>query len=192
MSPASLNIGSILSRTFSTVKENPAVFLGTAMLAALPDAVISFLAAGYSDSKNAWLFSTVISSVLYLVVQGAIAHAVYRCLRREHAAVGESVSRGTAHLIPILVASILSGFGVVLGFAALLVPGLILCCMWSVAIPACVVERLGPIQSMSRSAAPTLARTTFPVIKTTRKEKTPTNSAIVMPISRIRPSMGHL
>lgn len=40
----------------------------------------------------------------------------------------------------------------VLGFMLLLIPGLILMCLWSLVVPACVLERLGPLSSLSRSA----------------------------------------
>src|SRR5258708_17090641 len=45
--------------------------------------------------------------------------------------------------------------GLAVMFASMLfiVPGLILYMMWSVATPACVVERLGPFRSMARSRA---------------------------------------
>ncbi|WP_158814374.1 hypothetical protein [Methylocapsa sp. S129] len=38
------------------------------------------------------------------------------------------------------------------GLILLIIPGLIIFCVYSVAIPACIIEGLGPIKSMSRSA----------------------------------------
>ena len=48
--------------------------------------------------------------------------------------------------------SILVGFGVAIGFMLLIVPGIILALRWAVAVPACVVENKGPLESMRRSA----------------------------------------
>ena len=41
---------------------------------------------------------------------------------------------------------------VMLGFVLLIAPGLIAYCVYAVALPACMAERIGPIKAMSRSA----------------------------------------
>ena len=96
--------------------------------------------------------SSIISMILALLVQGAMAYAVYRALCGNTASLGESIQRGMARFIPLLLAAILSGLGIGIGSMLLLIPGIILTCMWAVVIPACVVEGLGPVQSLSRSA----------------------------------------
>ena len=56
----------------------------------------------------------------------------------------------------ILALTVIVVIGGMLGMIILLVvPGLIFFCVYAVAVPACVVEGLGPIDSMSRSAFPT-------------------------------------
>jgi uncharacterized membrane protein len=48
--------------------------------------------------------------------------------------------------------SILVSLGVFVGLILFIIPGIILALRWSVALPACVVENLGPIAAMRRSA----------------------------------------
>jgi hypothetical protein len=46
---------------------------------------------------------------------------------------------------------ILFTLGATLGFLLLIVPGVILMVMWYVAVPACVLEKTGPVRSLGRS-----------------------------------------
>ena len=98
------------------------------------------------------LLAAMVSIVGYFWVQGALVKTV------------EDIRDGTADMsmgqtfaavgpfVPAIAgASILAGFGIVLGFIALIVPGLILMTLWSVIIPAIVVEGKGAIGSFGRS-----------------------------------------
>ncbi len=45
------------------------------------------------------------------------------------------------------------GFGIAVGLFVFVIPGIILSLLWCVAIPACAVENLGAVASLSRSSA---------------------------------------
>src|SRR5260370_360355 len=60
---------------------------------------------------------------------------------------------GLGRFFPIVGLAISMGLAVMFASMLFIVPGLILYMMWSVATPACVVERLGPFRSMARSRA---------------------------------------
>jgi uncharacterized membrane protein len=62
------------------------------------------------------------------------------------------VKVGFGRLLAIVGLAILMSLGVGFGFVLLIIPGLMLFTMWFVATPACVVERLGPFDSMARSS----------------------------------------
>ena len=64
---------------------------------------------------------------------------------------GESITRGMQRFFPVLVNSFLVGLFTGVGFLLLIVPGFMAMAMYAVSVPACVVERLGPTSSMSRS-----------------------------------------
>jgi uncharacterized membrane protein len=66
--------------------------------------------------------------------------------------VGACVSVGLARVLPVLGVAIVTGIGIVLGLILLIVPGIILACMWYVAVPCAVVERAGVGDAMGRSS----------------------------------------
>ena len=141
--------GGVLSRTLDILKKNIAVFFVLSAVAIFPPLIIMALV---PPSMGAIAISSIVSMILALTVQGAMAYAVYRSLCGDTASLGESVQRGMARFIPLFLAALLSGLGIGIGSMLLLIPGIILTCMWAVVIPACVVEGLGPVQSLSRSA----------------------------------------
>jgi uncharacterized membrane protein len=65
----------------------------------------------------------------------------------------ESLRIGFGRILPVLGTAILVGLLTMLGGIALVIPAFIVMTMLFVAIPACVVERLGPGKSIGRSAA---------------------------------------
>src|SRR5207302_7500833 len=84
--------------------------------------------------------------------QAVILHAAFQDMRGRAVNLGESLSVGLRRFLPIIGASILLSLGAAVGMLLLIVPGLILLTMWYVAIPACVVEELGPARSLGRSS----------------------------------------
>ena len=161
------SVGVVLSRSFSTFFKHPFVFVGLSFLGQIPGLVVM---AFTQDSEGiAWI----ISMIFGLIFQGAIAYGVYEALRGGNAQFGKSLSRGLARFIPLLftvlscvalLALLLVGvtvLGIVVSpFINLLIPLallttlaiLVLTCKWYVSVPVCVVERLGPIQSLNRSS----------------------------------------
>lgn len=150
------NIGSVLSRSFSTLLKNPGVFCGLTLAATLPPYLIQLLlpaTTGAGALPVAAIVGSILSSILTLVAQGAIAYGVYQELRGKKAAFGASLAHGMSRMGALILAAILVGLGVGLGMLLLVVPGIILLCLWSVTIQVCVVEKRGATESMSRSAA---------------------------------------
>ena len=54
--------------------------------------------------------------------------------------------------LPLIALSIVLGLGITLGFILVIVPGIILILMWSVAVPSLVIERTGILGAFNRSA----------------------------------------
>lgn len=67
--------------------------------------------------------------------------------------VGKSLRRGLARIFPIFGMLIVEGLALIVGFMLLIIPGYMLFTAWYAALPALVVERTGPIDSLRRSAA---------------------------------------
>ena len=53
--------------------------------------------------------------------------------------------------LPVMGVGLCTGIAVILGYLLLIVPGVIVACMWYVSLPACIAERTGVFQSLSRS-----------------------------------------
>ena len=73
-------------------------------------------------------------------------------MRGRDVIIGDAIGRAFSRFLSLLGISILVGLGVAIGFMLLIVPGIILALRWAVAVPACVVENKGPLESMRRSA----------------------------------------
>lgn len=144
-----ISIGSVLNRAFSVLGKNPALFLGLSFIATFPTQLLNNLA---DDDPLFLIILLLIGVILGTVLQAVIAYGVFEVLRGHKVSMIETLTRGFVQLVPVLIASILMGLGITLGFFLLIVPGVILMLFWAVAIPACVVERLGPVASLKRSA----------------------------------------
>jgi hypothetical protein len=70
---------------------------------------------------------------------------------RRDFSVGELFSSATPYLGRLILAGILAGIGVTIGFILIIVPGLILLTIWSVISPSIVVEDKGVFEAFGRS-----------------------------------------
>jgi len=199
------SVGTVLSLSFSAFFKHPFVFLGLCFVAQIPGLVV---AAVTQNATGGWV-SWIISFVLWMVIQGAVAYGVYETLRGKSAQLGNCFSHGMERLINLTAAALLCSiaivsllavgtFGSVLlaqasfflapvmaialawyltrfmpvilavligivflflggAFVVLIVIPLLfiitawLLCKWSMIAPVCVVERLDPIECLSRS-----------------------------------------
>jgi hypothetical protein len=93
----------------------------------------------------------VISLFVSALVTGASVKAVSDTYLDQPTGIGTSL-RYALRRVPALVwMEILTVIGVFFGFLALIVPGIWLYAAWSVAVPALLIERTGPMRSLRRS-----------------------------------------
>jgi hypothetical protein len=90
--------------------------------------------------------------ILYTLAQAAILYVAFQSMRGRVVGIAEALRRGLSRFGAIVGLAILVGFGIWIGLILLIVPGIMFALRWSVALPACVVEGLGPLASMKRSA----------------------------------------
>ena len=161
----SVSIGRIFSRGFGTITSNPAVTLGVAFaFGALPSALLGWVIQNYRNETLALasgtsifaaiaiaLVSVVVAVLLAMITQGALVRATVAYTEGRKASFGESAMAGLSVALPLFLLGILSSLGIAFGFLLLFVPGIMLYVMWSVAAPALVEERLGPIEALGRS-----------------------------------------
>jgi hypothetical protein len=89
--------------------------------------------------------------LLYALCQSAITYGAFQGMRGRDIQIGEAFGRAVRRLLPVIGAVIAVGIAVAIGFILLVVPGMIFWTMFYVAVPVCVVERLGPVASLGRS-----------------------------------------
>jgi len=160
-------VGDVLSRAWTILSNNLLFFIGLSALVYVVMIIMVVLvvvlavatgAFGRGGSFGALFVVFGIASVLAILVvnmigQAAMLFGAFQYLRGMPVRMGESLSRAFARIGPLVGATLLVSICVGFAFLALVVPGIILFCMWAVVIPVCVVEATGPTASMSRSAA---------------------------------------
>jgi uncharacterized membrane protein len=153
---SAFQVGSVLSVAWRTLFSAPGIFIGLTFVSNFVTAIVEIVGNMRTVNNIATIvapLSLLVNMILSLVIQGAVAYAVFQVIMGGRASLGESVSKSASKIFALIGLAILSGVGVSFASILLIIPGLILLCMWYVAAPACVVERLGPVESLGRSRA---------------------------------------
>jgi hypothetical protein len=110
-----------------------------------PSAALAIFSSGWY--WGLMLLSIVLSGVS---VSGTV-HGMLKFADTGQSSFADCVSAGLAKVLPLVGLMILWYLGMLVGLMLLVIPGLILLTMWSVAIPALVGENLGVFASFGRS-----------------------------------------
>ncbi|KQZ05873.1 hypothetical protein ASD21_17960 [Caulobacter sp. Root1455] len=158
--PRRFEIGRVISGTFSVIGRNFGPFALLALiLGGLPNLLVSLAQISFVSQQQTFspqavagtLVGLVVMIVAAFVLQAAIVHATVADLNGRRVVVGESLKVGLRNWLPLLGLAILMGLGLMIGFVLLIVPGIMLAVMWSVAVPAKVVEKIGVMDALQRS-----------------------------------------
>ncbi|MDA4111177.1 MAG: zinc-ribbon domain-containing protein [Thaumarchaeota archaeon] len=95
----------------------------------------------------------VVTVVFFPIAQGGAIKMASDQIEKGQADIGTSVRFAASRLLWIWALSIVVGIIVVLGFIALIVPGIILAIMFALAFPVLLIEKKGVLDSMGRSRA---------------------------------------
>lgn len=148
-------VGDALGKGFSIWIKNLPSFLILALLAYSPVLVYTgFVLSGDLDTDKLTTWSLIIGLIgipIDLVVTAAVLYGTIQQLRGEHAGIAQSIGVGLQRLLPVIGVGLLSALAVFGGLLLLIVPGVILLCMFYVAVPAAVVERPGVMGALKRS-----------------------------------------
>jgi hypothetical protein len=144
-----IEVGGVLSETFSTYREHAGVLLPVAFWLFLAVGIVEELAYSYLVTA---VFAGLLGMVATIVYQG-MAVQVVRGARegRRNSSAGDLFRSVRPVLLPLIVASLLAVLGTILGFLFFVVPGLIALTFWAVIAPAIVVERAGALEVFGRS-----------------------------------------
>ena len=157
-----LSTGELLDRTFSLYRSHFGLFVG---IFALPHLVVlAFQCVGLAVQSPGNQIANVLSTLFFsmgaalltVIVSAASQAATVVAVSNVHldrpASVGDSFSRVKGEILGVIGMSILVGLGVGAGFIALIVPGVLLALMWSLAVPVKILENKGATDAMSRSS----------------------------------------
>jgi hypothetical protein len=150
-------IGDAMNKSITMLSRNLLPFSIVTGVAALPH-VLLFDRHSSGTTQTPWDVALIASGVVLAMVLSALSQATvlygaFEGLRGGQVDVMTSFKYASRRFVPVIGVAILSALLAGLACIALIFPGLMLMTMWYVATPACVVERLGPWNSMMRSAA---------------------------------------
>ncbi len=158
----SIDLGNVISKAVDVLSKNAPGFLAVGLvLSGIPAFLMdywlaeAFPAAPTDATVGPFFLGLVLSLLVTLVtsalLQGILLRSAILHLGGRPADIGGSITATLGLVLPIIGLSILLGIAVVFGFMLLIVPGVILYCMFAVAVPVLVNERKGVFDSIGRS-----------------------------------------
>lgn len=165
---AQLDIGHVVSRTFSTLGGNFLTFFLLGILfgglpaVAVQYAIQQFITVEFYSNLNPGLI-TLMPLILGLgtfiilllpayILVGAITHGAIVYLNGRRASLGECLGTGLTRMFPLVALGLLSTLGIGLGLLFFIIPGIMLATRWAAAAPVLVAERTGIMDALGRSA----------------------------------------
>jgi hypothetical protein len=146
MSPLS----GVLGEAWTYYKRYAAHFLLISFVIYVAAGIIAALL-GLAGSVGLFL-GWIVSVVAAFLVQAALVKAVQDVRDGQvDMNLGETVSAVLPFLGTVIIASILAGIGIAIGFVLIIVPGLILLTFWSLIVPSIVIGGEGVFSSFSKS-----------------------------------------
>jgi hypothetical protein len=166
-----LGVGELLDGTFSTIRRNPRATVGLAALLVTLQQVISLAVQlgtnglptqiGVGDETESiealiggfgGITSALVSAVIAAVITGMLVVVVSEDVLGRRVSAADVWHRIRPRLWRLLLAAAMAGILPYVGLLFLIIPGLILWALWALTTPALVLEGLGPIAALRRSA----------------------------------------
>jgi hypothetical protein len=149
-----LEIGKVLSQSFSIYLANFLPFIILTTIALSPALLFSAWASGLQApaAKLAQSFSTIVEYLCVPIATAPTTYGVFHQMRGSSPTLGECFRVGLATLVPMLGLAIVQGCVVGLASVLCLVPGILLAVRWAVAIPVAVEEHPGVGGALERSS----------------------------------------
>jgi hypothetical protein len=146
----SIDIGSVISRTFSIYADQASVLLPAAAVVFVVVGVITALLVVIAPVLG--ILALVVILVGTTLYTGMVVELVADVQDgRRDATVGQLLNAATPVLGQLILVGIIAGIGIAIGFVLIIIPGLILITIWSVAAPVVVLEHPGALKALGRS-----------------------------------------
>jgi hypothetical protein len=147
---SSIDIGAVISRTFEIYVDQASVLMPAAAVVFVFTGVLSILLIAASPALA--IVALIVSLAATTLFTGMVVELVsdVRDGKRD-ASAGQLLRAATPVLGQLILVGIVAGIGIAIGFVLIVVPGLILATIWSVAAPVVVLERPGGLRALGRS-----------------------------------------
>jgi hypothetical protein len=147
-----LDVGRVFERVFAIYRDQFALLIPAALILFVPVAVLT--GAIFSGTVGPLELALVLAvgAIAGYWFQAMVVEAARDILdgRRDHT-LGTLLSSVAPVLGPLIVAGVLAGIAVGIGYALLVVPGLFLATIWAVIAPVIVIERRRALEAFGRS-----------------------------------------
>lgn len=166
-----IEVSDLLSTTSRLVGSSFGAFAAIALLVTAPGLVASAVAQewvqaetwkleqGMLDSPSGVFLATagamgaaLLQVVLQFFAQAAMMYCTVELMAGRRPDVSKSLGAGFSHAWVIALLAVLNTLAISFGLLFCIIPGVILMCVLFASVPAAVVERVGPIEAMQRSA----------------------------------------
>ena len=146
----SLDVGAVIRRVFAIYVDQASVLMPTAAVVFVFTGILT--AVLVAAAPGLALVALVISLIATTVFTGMVVELVSDVQDgRRDASVGQLLRAVMPVVGQLILVGIVAGVGMVIGFVLLVVPGLILITIWSVAAPVVVLECPGGLRALGRS-----------------------------------------
>src|SRR3977135_4204880 len=145
-----LDVGGVIRRVFDIYVDQAPVLLPASAVVFVVTGIVTALLVAAAPALA--LLALLLSLVATTLFTGMVVELVADLQdgRRDHSA-GQLLRNATPVLGQLILVGIVAGIGIVIGFLLIIVPGLILITIWSVAAPVVVLEHPGVFAALTRS-----------------------------------------
>jgi hypothetical protein len=146
----SMDVGAVIRRVFDIYVDQAPVLLPAAAVVFVITGILTAVLVAAAPALA--LVAVIISLVATTLFTGMVVELVADLQDgRRDSTVGRLLQAAMPVLGQLILVGIVAGVGIVIGFILIIVPGLILITIWSVAAPVVVLEHPGVFAALSRS-----------------------------------------
>ncbi len=145
-----VEVGKVIRRTFQIYGDQVSILIPAACVVFVISGLLTTLLIAAAPILA--ILAVVISVVASMLFTGMVVELVSDVQDgRRDATAGQLLQAVVPVLGQLILIGIVAGIGIAIGFILLIVPGLILLTIWSVAAPIVVLERPGGLRALARS-----------------------------------------
>jgi hypothetical protein len=145
-----VDVGAVVRRTFQIYVDQASVLMPAAAVVFVISGIFGVLLIAAAPALA--IVALIVSIVASTLFTGMIVELVADIQDgKRDASVGQLLRAASPVIGNLILVGIVAGIGIVIGFILIIVPGLILITVWSVAAPVVVLERPGGLRALRRS-----------------------------------------